>query len=100
VWATAIIWVGSYFRDVLVAFAGKTTQAAVSFQFITQIGASRGFAYFLAALGGGYGLAERQLRQSNIRRMRGQTSELEPRMDPNRTSSGLTLEGKTRRGDS
>lgn len=91
--------IGYYIQNVLVAFAGQQTEAAISFSLVTKLQADRWFAYMVGAGGLGYGLMQRKLRQRNIRRLTVHTSELESRMHPKRTSSGLTPEGKTRKED-
>ena len=101
--AVVIILLGGYARDILVAFAGKDTNAHVAMSFavniITKLSASQWFAYMVGAIGGGYGYRAHRLKERNIERMRGQTSELEQLVDQKRTSSGLTPKGKTRKGD-
>jgi len=43
----------------------------------------------------GYGLLERTLRHRTLARYRNRNAELERRLDPDRTSSGLTADGRT-----
>jgi hypothetical protein len=83
----------------LIAFAGRDTAATFSLSVITKLQADRWFAYLFGAGGVGYGLVERRLRRRNIKRLTKHTEELEKRIDPERTSSGLTPEGKTRPED-
>jgi hypothetical protein len=95
----AVIVLGRYARDVLVAFAGKETAANLALSLIVNLQADRWFAYLVGGLGVGYGAVERHLRRRNIRRLTAHTAELEKRLHAARTSSGLTPEGKTRRED-
>jgi hypothetical protein len=95
----AVILLGRYARDVLIAFAGKETAANLAFRLIVNLQADRWFAYLVGLAGVGYGAVERQLRRRNIRRLTAHTAELEKRLHATRTSSGLTPEGKTRRED-
>lgn len=95
----AVILLGRYARDVFIAFAGKKTAANLAFNLIVHLQADRWFAYLVGVAGAGYGVTERRLRQRNIKRLTAHTSELEKRLYPARTSSGLTPEGKTRRED-
>ncbi len=95
----AVIGLGRYARDVLVAFAGKETAANLALSLIVNLQADRWFAYLVGAMGVGYGAVERHLRRRNIRRLTAHTAQLEKRLNPARTSSGLTPEGKTRRED-
>jgi hypothetical protein len=95
----AVICLGSYAKEVLIAFAGKETAATLALTLIAHLQADRWFAYLVGVLGVGYGAAERQLRRRNIRRLTAHTTELEKRLHAARTSSGLTPEGKTRLED-
>jgi hypothetical protein len=95
----AVILLDRYARDVLITFAGKETAAKLAFSLIVNLQADRWFAYIIGALGLGYGAVERRLRQRNIRRLTTHTAELEKRLHAERTSSGLTPEGRTRRED-
>jgi hypothetical protein len=94
-----VILLGRYARDVLIAFAGKETVANLALSLIMNLQADRWFAYIIGAMGVGYGAVERHLRRRNIRRLTTHTAELEKRLYPARSSSGLTPEGKTRRED-
>jgi len=93
-----ILVVGSA-KDVLIAFAGKETDANLALSLIVNLQADRWFAYLFGVAGTGYGIVQRQLRRRNIRRMTGHNAEVEKRLHPGRTSSGLTPEGKTRSED-
>lgn len=95
----AAIVLGKYARDVLIAFAGKETAANLALSLIVKLQADRWFAYLFGAAGAGYGVVERQLRRRNIKRLTARTEELEKRLHPARTSSGLTPKGKTRPED-
>lgn len=95
----AVILVFRYARDVLIAFAGKETVANLALRLIVSLQADRWFAYLVGIAGVGYGAVERQLRRRNIRRLTAHTTELEKRLHPTRTSSGLTPEGQTRHED-
>jgi hypothetical protein len=95
----AVVALGRYARDILVAFAGKETVANLALSLIVNLQADRWFAYLVGVLGTGYGVRQRQLRRRNIRRMTGHNAEVEKRLLPGRSSSGLTPEGKTRPED-
>jgi len=97
--ALMIVRIGSYLRDVLLAFAGRETSATLAFSFLAKIQADRWLAYALGAGGVGYGLVERGLRRRNIKRLTERPGQLETRMHPSRTSSDLTPQGRTRRED-
>ncbi len=78
------------------AFAGKTTDADVLIGFIS--GGSGITITISATLNLGllmWGLGERRLRGRLIRQFAERPRELEHRLDPNRSSSGLTPDGRT-----
>ncbi len=95
----ALVMVAFFVEKVLISFAGKTTNADLSFQVLAKLQADRWFAYLFGGLGLGYGYAERKLRQRNIKRLSEMNVELEKRLDPGRSSSGLTPTGTTQRKD-
>jgi hypothetical protein len=95
----ALIWLGAFARDVLVAFAGKETAANLAISLIMKLQLDRWIAYLVGAGGLGYGALQRRQRQRTISRLTSHTAELETRLHPSRTSSGLTPEGRTRRED-
>jgi len=95
----AVIFLGAYARDVLVAFAGHDTNAEVGLKLIASIKLDRWLAYIVAVMGGSYGLRQRHLRRKAIERTTERPIELERLMDPGRTSSKLTTQGTTRRED-
>lgn len=86
-------------KVVLVAWAGKSTTANISLQILTKLQIDRWIAYLFGVSGVSYGAYERSLRRRNIKRMSGLNTQLEQRLDPARTSSGLTPSGTTRKGD-
>ncbi len=73
------------------ALAGKITFASLGASFIGDVRINEALAWLLAG--------ERRLRRKHIERTAPQISELESRIDPNRTSSRLTPRGTTRRED-
>jgi hypothetical protein len=94
-----VVLIARYARDVLVAFSGKETGANLALSLIVNLQADRWFAYLFGLAGTGYGVVQRQLRRRNIRRMTGHNAEVEKRLHPGRSSSGLTPERKTRPED-
>lgn len=78
------------------AFAGKTTDADLVIGFITG---GNGITITISAtLSLGlltWGLSERRLRRRLIKQFSERPKELELRLDPNRSSSGLTPDGRT-----
>lgn len=99
IWAAVVVAALYYAQVVLVAWAGKSTEADISLRILTQLQADRWFAYMFGASGVGYGFFERKLRQRNIKRLSAHNAQLETRLDPKRMSSGLTPAGTTRKGD-
>lgn len=94
-----LVIIAGYGRDALIAFAGVSTEANFAVHLVTKLEADRWFAYVVGALGLGYGWNQRRLRRRNIRRLTHHSAALERRLDPDRTSSDLTPEGKTRSED-
>ena len=90
-----IVIIGYYFRDVLLAYAGKETNASISFSLITKLQADKWFAYLFGAGGIGYGVVQRRLRRRNIRRLTTDKTRAENQLHAGRTSSGLTPDGRT-----
>lgn len=85
------------------AFAGKSTLADFGVQLVADLKANKFFSHIVTGcfgLGGlGYGIRERALRRRDIRRLGNRVVDSEKRLDPNRTSSGLTADGNTRPED-
>jgi hypothetical protein len=77
--------------------AGQETHAdlALSYFVSSPSGLTVSVSVCLNVLCLGYGLRERTLRHRTLARYRNRNAELERRLDPNRTSSGLTAEGRT-----
>jgi hypothetical protein len=97
-WGAACFIAYMSFRSVD-ALAGKITFASLGASFIGDVRINEALAWLLAGGFGLYGLNERRLRRKHIERTAPQISELESRIDPNRTSSRLTPRGTTRRED-
>lgn len=86
------------YRVVEVA-AGKKTIAELTMNLLANVTVNKWAAYALGALGFGYGLYERRVRQKAIKRFAPLIKEREKKLDPKRSSSGLTEDGKTRKDD-
>lgn len=82
-----------------VSTVGKTTSASVLVNMALSLGATRWFFAIVALLGGGYGLSERSLRRRHIKKTAEYIEALEKKIDPGRSSSGLTAIGTTRKED-
>jgi hypothetical protein len=87
----------------LEAFAGKTTLAHFGIFLIADLKANTVFSHIIMGLvglgGAGYGLRERAQKRKEIKRLGNRVVEVEKRLDPNRTSSGLTIDGRSRPED-
>jgi hypothetical protein len=93
VWLASIVT--GNLRDVLIAFAGKQTDASVVIQLVAKLQLDRWIAYIFGTGGIAYGYAQNKLRRRTINRLSGHGAELESRLYPERTSSALTSDGKT-----
>jgi hypothetical protein len=99
-----IPWLGLCFISYMVyravnTLAGRATQAEIGVTVIGNLKLNEALAWLLSGLFGGYGLNERRLRRKHVAQTATQIAELEARIDPNRTSSGLTHQGTTRPRD-
>jgi len=85
------------------ALAGKATLASFGISLIADLKANKLFSHIVTGIFGlsgmGYGLRERSIKRREIRRLGNRVVNLEKRLDPNRTSSGLTLDGTSRPED-
>lgn len=79
--------------------AGKQTWADFEFRALAELKANHWAAiiisWFLTAGSTSWALGERYLRKQHIRRISGETAELQKAIDAKRRSSGLSLEGNT-----
>jgi len=86
------------------AMAGQDTSISIALSLIFTAFSELKFffALSLAGLLGAWGVAERYLRHRKVEFLQGRIKSLETTIDPQRTSSQLTIEGKTNprdRGD-
>jgi hypothetical protein len=97
-WGSAVLIAG--FMYLMVSrLSGQTTLAQIGIGFMGDIRLPDALAY---AFGGGgflYGLKERRLRHKKTETLAQHAAKLEELLDKNRTTSGLTPEGTTRRED-
>jgi hypothetical protein len=88
-------WVGAVYlaQGAIEAITGETTRLALELSILADIK----FAATLTLAGATttWAIVERVLRYRKVEQMSGRIKELETRLDPNRTSSGLTPKGKT-----
>jgi len=84
---------GYFFFHSVDVLAGKTTLADIGINFLANISVSNAVASVFGLGGLGYGLGERKLRRRKVETMQARIVELEKKLDPNRSSSGLTTTG-------
>jgi hypothetical protein len=101
---TGIPWLGACFIAAMVMLsvrqlAGQHTLADLNLRVIGNVRINEALAWLVAALFGFDDFNRRRLHRRDIKRLARDNSELEKRLDPHRTSSGLTPTGKTRRED-
>ncbi|MFA5089254.1 MAG: hypothetical protein WC552_09515 [Candidatus Omnitrophota bacterium] len=82
--------------DTIKPFAGKVSYADLRLIFKADVGRYLGWAICIVFGGSGmvWGIIERELRRREVKRLTRQKIELESRLDPNRTSSGLNSNGE------
>lgn len=86
----------AYFAYRTVAsLSGETTTADIGIKLFADVKLSEVFAYLFGGGGVVYGVRQRNLRGNTIERLQGRIKSLEKRLDPGRTSSGLTPRGST-----
>jgi hypothetical protein len=87
---------GHHIVQAITVLAGPHTDVSFVVKILLNLQADRWIAYILAGGFGAYGWNERRLRRKDIERLTRHTGELEKRIDPNRTSSQLLPDGRTR----
>jgi membrane protein YqaA with SNARE-associated domain len=77
------------------AFAGQSTAVAISLILTALVDAKFALSIALAGAACAWAVAERLLRHRKVEQMQGRLKELEKKIDPGRSSSGLTTKGQT-----
>ncbi len=99
----ALMWIAiAYFALLAIrALAGRATSAsfALVVHWLTSERKAEVVAWIIAVVAIMYGQGERRLRKRKTRYMQQRIRDLEIRIDPGRSSSGLTESGNTRKGD-
>src|SRR5438105_4597583 len=85
--AGACVAVAYFIGEVLISFAGKSTNAEVAVNLIGDLRVSIAIAWGAAAGGLLYGRAQRKLRGQAVERLTKRVAELETELDPRRSSS-------------
>lgn len=97
-WA-ALVLIAHEFAQVLIAYAGKETNANIAMSFISNLEVSVTLSLVVGIFGFLYGFRQRKLRKDTTERLQGRNQELELIIDPKRSSSKLTSRGETRKED-
>lgn len=87
-----VAWCG---KEIFVTLAGQTTDAHIVIDFLSRIEVAAVFSLATGAGGVLYGLSQRQLRRTTVKRLQARNQALERRFDPKRTSSELAPDGST-----
>ena len=81
------------------ALAGQETFTDIGISVLGDLRINDGLAYILGIGGMSYGYGQHRLRRKVTERLTKRTTGLEERLDPDRSSSGVTTQGTTRPGD-
>jgi hypothetical protein len=82
-----------------IAFAGRTSTASLSLDMIANVSFVWTASITITGLSSTLYLRERSLHRRTRERLAARITELELKIDPNRTSSLLTSQGLTQKGD-
>jgi hypothetical protein len=97
---TAIRWAGIaivawFAKEAVTSLAGQNTSVLVSFVLNALVDIKFALAVTLGLVGMGWAFVERAFRYRKVEYLQGRIRQLETRIDPNRSTSGLTPGGKT-----
>ena len=102
----ALVWIAYFASESVGYLAGSQTEArfeatvSVAVQYLRSgTGELVLLCLVLAATGIAYGVVQKRLRRRAVSHLTSRVRELEMRLDPNRTSSELTLDGRTNPDD-
>lgn len=99
IWAVAVCFCAFYFYKAVDSLAGESTVADIVVAMTGRFDVTKALLTMLAGGGVIYGVRQRKLKADHTERLSNRNAELEQRMDPNRTSSRLTIRGETRPED-
>jgi hypothetical protein len=91
----ALAFIAYLLTDALKAMAGKTTLVSLLASIRANITINEWVAYVLAGGGTLYGFAQRRLRKQKVAELAERIKTLETKIDPDRSSSGLSPQGST-----
>ena len=95
IWAGAAVLVARYFYLIVAALAGDRTVADIGIRVLADVSFSVILPVAFGIGGILYGRLQRKLRKATVERLAPRSQELEQRLDPERSSSGLTSKGDT-----
>lgn len=90
----AVVWLAG---NIVGPLAGENTALSLGVSFLGDLKVS--LAFTLAASAAAWAVVERVLRQRKTQYLQDRVRELEARLDPHRSTSGLTPKGKTNPND-
>jgi hypothetical protein len=93
--AAGVVLVVFFMSQTLKSLSGQATSVIVSATLSLFADVKFALAITLAGAASVWAVAERMLRRRKVEYMQGRIRELEMRIDPNRTTSGLTTRGMT-----
>jgi len=88
-----IVLVCRYGYLAIISLAGKTTIANILVSIITDLKMNQWFGLVFGSGGVSYGIVQKRLRKKEIKRLATRCDFLEKKIDPDKTSSGLTIQG-------
>lgn len=92
---SAIAFTAWCFKEAVIAYAGKTSEANVIVSFLGKMEISNALAWIFGVSGVAFGYKQRNLKGETVERLQSRIKELERKFDPRRTSSQLTTTGET-----
>lgn len=92
-------WLGHEAARAFIAFAGKTSYASLTGSLIANLSVVWELSLTLSGISVTLYLRERKLHRDTRERLTARNTQLELRLDPNRSSSHLTPRGETRKED-
>jgi hypothetical protein len=99
VWASAICYCCKVLAGATGAFAGKTSAANLALEVATHLNLTVDVSLAVSIVSTGVGINEFFRHRRTRKRLTARITDLEKRIDPTRTSSGLTNDGMTQPGD-
>jgi hypothetical protein len=93
-WGAGVCFAYYGYRTIEV-LAGRSTEANIVLNILGNIAFSSTIAWTFGVAGAAYGWRQRKLRGDAVERLQNRIKELESKVDPERTSSNLTVRGDT-----